>query len=96
MSVFKISITSKRGYWVQCSHHTPPPLKKVISSFRGWGPKDLKIHCRIVLLGNIMILQGVGHQKSCLGVCHANHPRCGGGVKSFCSEGSKQCEGTLL
>ena len=32
----------------------------------------------MVLLGKIMILQGVGHQISCLGVCYANDPRKGG------------------
>ena len=28
----------------------------------------------MVLLGKILILQGVGHQISCLGVCYANDP----------------------
>ena len=32
----------------------------------------------MVLLGKIMILQGVGHQISCLGVCYANDPKKGG------------------
>ena len=32
----------------------------------------------MVLLGKIMILQGVGHQISCLGVCYANNPKKGG------------------
>ena len=32
----------------------------------------------MVLLGKIMILQGVGHQISCLGVCFANDPKKGG------------------
>ena len=32
----------------------------------------------MVLLGTIMILQGVGHQISCLGVCYANDPPKGG------------------
>ena len=54
-------------------HHTPPPpLKKVLSSFRGWRPQNQKIHWVMVLMGKIMILQGVGHQISCLVVCYAN------------------------
>ena len=32
----------------------------------------------MVLLGKITILQGVGHQISCLGVCYANDPKKGG------------------
>ena len=32
----------------------------------------------MVLLGKIMILQGVGHPISCLGVCYANDPKKGG------------------
>ena len=32
----------------------------------------------MVLLGKIMILQGVGHEISCLGVCYANDPKKGG------------------
>ena len=32
----------------------------------------------MVLLGKIMILQGVGHPISCLGVCYANDPQKGG------------------
>ena len=44
----------------------PPPQKSDIQ-FQG-----------MVLLGKIMILQGVGHQISCLGVCYANDPRKGG------------------
>ena len=32
----------------------------------------------MVLLGKIMILQGLGHQISCLGVCCANDPQKGG------------------
>ena len=32
----------------------------------------------MVLLGKIMILQGVGHPISCLGVCYANDPPKGG------------------
>ena len=55
----------------------PPPQKKLIFSFRGLRIK--KIHWGIVLLGKIMILQGVGHQTSCLGVCYANDPPKGGG-----------------
>ena len=35
-------------------------------------------HWGIVLLGKIMILQGVGHPISCLGVCYANDPQKGG------------------
>ena len=38
------------------------------------------IHSGIVLLGKTIILQGVGHQISCLGVCYANDPQKGGGV----------------
>ena len=30
-------------------------------------------------MDKIMILQGVGHQISCLGVCYANNPQKGGG-----------------
>ena len=55
---------------------TPP--QKVISSFRGCGPQNQKIHWGMVLLGKIMILQGVGHPISCLGVCYANDPKKGG------------------
>ena len=36
------------------------------------------MHWGIVLLGKIMILQGVGHPISCLGVCYANDPKKGG------------------
>ena len=56
--------------------HTPPhtPLKKVLSSFRGCRPRNQKVHWGMVLLGKIMISQGVGHQISCLGVCYANDP----------------------
>ena len=32
----------------------------------------------MLLLGKIMILQGVGHPISCLGVCYANDPKKGG------------------
>ena len=32
----------------------------------------------MLLLGKIMILQGVGHPISCLGVCYANDPQKGG------------------
>ena len=32
----------------------------------------------MVLLGKIMILQGVGHPISCLGVCYVNDPKKGG------------------
>ena len=32
----------------------------------------------MVLLGKIMILQGVRHPISCLGVCYANDPKKGG------------------
>ena len=32
----------------------------------------------MVLLGKLMILQGVGHPISCLGVCYANDPQKGG------------------
>ena len=56
----------------------PLPLKKVISSFRGYRPRNQKIHWGMVLLGKIMILQGVGHPISCLGVCYANDPKKGG------------------
>ena len=42
------------------------------------GPQNQKIHWGIVLLGKIMILQAVGHQISCLGVCYANDPQKGG------------------
>ena len=56
----------------------PPPHKKVISRFRGYKPQNQKIHWGMVLLGKIMILQGVGHQISCLGVCYANDPKKGG------------------
>ena len=58
--------------------HPHPPLKKVISSSRGYRPQNQKIHWGMVLLGKIMILQGVGHQISCLGVCYANDPKKGG------------------
>ena len=51
---------------------TPPPLKKVMSSLRGQRPQNQKIRWGMVLLGKIMILQGVGHPISCLGVCYAN------------------------
>ena len=56
----------------------PTPVKKVISSFRGWRPRNQKIHWGMVLLGKIMILQGVGHPISCLGVCYENDPKKGG------------------
>ena len=41
-------------------------------------PHNQKIHWGMVLLGKIMILQGVGHPISCLGVCYANDPQKGG------------------
>ena len=55
----------------------PPPGKKVISSFRGYRPQNSKIHWDL-LLGKIMILQGVGQPISCLGVCYASDPPKGG------------------
>ena len=39
----------------------------------------------MVLLGKIMILQGVGHQISCLGVCYANGPQKGGYTTPTCA-----------
>ena len=56
----------------------PPPQKSVIQFYRIERPQNQKIHQGIVLLGKIMILQGVGHQISCLGVCYANDPKKGG------------------
>ena len=53
----------------------PTSLKKVISSFRRYRSQNQKTRRGIVLLGKVMILQGVGHQISCLGVCHANDPQ---------------------
>ena len=41
-------------------------------------PQNQKIHWGMVLLGKIMILQGVRHPISCLGVCYANDPPKGG------------------
>ena len=35
-------------------------------------PPPKKIHWGIILLGEMMMLQGVGHPISCLGVCYAN------------------------
>ena len=55
---------------------TPPPPQSDIK-FQG-RPQNQKIHGGIVLLDKIMILQRVGHQTSCLGVCNANDPPKGG------------------
>ena len=79
-------------YGGHCSSHclkpsdqkllTPPspPQKKCYPLSGDRGLRSKKIHWWIVLLDKIMILQGVGHQISCLGVCSANDPQKGGGV----------------
>ena len=55
-----------------------PPPKKWYPVSGGCRPQNQKIHWGIVLSGKIMILQGVGHPISCLGVCYANDPQKGG------------------
>ena len=50
---------------------TPPP-KQWYPVSGGERSQIQKIHWGIVLLGKIMILQGVGHPMSCLGECYAN------------------------
>ena len=45
-------------------------------------PQNQKIHRVIVLSSIIMILQGLRHPISCLGVCYANDPQKGGCMAS--------------
>ena len=56
----------------------PPPPQKCYPVLGDRGLRIKKSIGGMVLLGKIMILQGVGHQISCLGVCYANDPKKGG------------------
>ena len=56
----------------------------------------------MLLLGKIMILQGVGHPISCLGVCYANDPKKGGYTPlapaldlTTSLRGDLECDGSL-
>ena len=67
------------------NHELPPPYPPTPRPPQKWypvsgiqRPRKQRIPWVIVLLGKIMILQGVGHPTSCLGVCHANDPQKGG------------------
>ena len=58
---------------------TPPvPPKKCYPVLGDRGLRIKKSIGGMVLLGKIMILQGVGHPISCLGVCYTNDPKKGG------------------
>ena len=66
--------------WSNPSEHkllTPPP-PQIDIQFQGIEASESEIHWGILLLGKILILQGVGHPISCLGVCYANDPPKGG------------------
>ena len=57
----------------------PPPQKNGIQFQGDRGNRGNKKSIGVfVLSGKIMILQGVGHPISCLGVCYANEPPKGG------------------
>ena len=58
----------------------PPPQKKRYpgAGGGGYGGQTPKNQWRIIFGSEMMILQGVKHQKPCIGVCYANDPKKGG------------------